>query len=92
MYEGAPSQEMSFNINVVYDDLLAIIGQFNQVYGESLSKEMFEYQNETLKVIGNIKKEEIKPNSVAELKTKLNLMKDKGEISEPAYDLIVGIL
>ena len=92
MNEGAPSQEMSFNINVVYDDLIAIIGQFNQVYGESLPQEMFKYQDEALKAIEDIKMMETNPNSVAELKTKLNLMKDKGEISEPAYDLIVGIL
>jgi hypothetical protein len=92
MHEGAPSQEMSFNINVVYDDLIAIIGQFNQVYGESLSQEMFKYQNEALEVVAGIKDSDLKPTSVTELKTVLNSMKDAGKISEPAYDLIVGIL
>lgn len=92
MNEGAPSQEMSFSINIIYDDLQAIIRQFNQIYSEQLSKDIFEYQDEALSVIDSIKKENIKPVSIAELKTELNRKKDAGELSEPAYDLIVGIL
>ena len=84
--------EMSFSMQVVCDDLRAIISQFNQTYKEQMSKDMLSCQNEAISVLDSIKDSATKPTSSEELIAELNRKKDNGEISEPAYDLIIGIL
>ena len=93
--ESGFSMEMSFSVDVVYDDLLAIIGQFNQAHKDDkdvLSAEMLSCQQEAVKVLGEIKSLENKPTNITDFIAELNRKKDEGELREPTYDLIKGIL
>jgi hypothetical protein len=94
MRERPPTEayEMSFNLKVIQDDLQAIISQFNQAYAEHLSDKLIQYQDEAIEVLNDIKESGVIITNTVGFKAELSRKKDDGEISEPAYDLIIGIL
>ena len=93
--ESPMSQRFNFNVDVVYDDLEAIIPQYNQFIeseGNRVPEEMLACQREALHTMRSIKNGDSRPSSKEELLSELQRREDNGLLYVGVFDLIAGIL
>ncbi len=93
--ESPMLQEFSFSPDVVFDDLEAIIPQYNQFIesqGDKVPEVMLACQREALNAMRSIKNGENRPKSRGELLIELDRREKEEGLSPTAADLIIGIL
>lgn len=95
LHESPMLQKFNFNVDVVFDDLEAIIPQYNQFIesrGNQVPEEMISCQREALNTMRSIKNSDQKPKSKEELILELDRRKKENKLTDEAADLILGIL